>query len=129
MGPVKHAQTQVDGGRIKADQFVLESELLSPSSLNATAFQELKEDLLIELPGTMLVSIGQGGATGSGDTQMFELPLTASQTPANLPKGMSSTQLAEEHGHKLSPTSKTSGMAFGFCFSHCLLELDSRKQL
>ena len=29
MSPVKHAQTQIDGGRVETDQFVLEPELLS----------------------------------------------------------------------------------------------------
>jgi hypothetical protein len=42
---------------------------------------------------------------------------------------MGSAQLAEEHGNKLAPASKSTGMSFGFRFSHGLLELGSRKQL
>jgi hypothetical protein len=129
MRPVKHAHTQIDGGGIKANQFILEPELLSSSSLQAATFQEFEKDLLIEFPGTMLVGIGQSGTIGSGDGQMFELALTASQAPGNLPQGMSSAQLTEEHSHKLAPTSEPSGMSLSSCLHHCPLELDSRKQL
>ena len=77
----------------------------------------------------MLIRIGQGGAAGGRDTQVFQLPLTASQTPGNLPEGMSSIQLTEEHGHKLSPAGESPSMPLGFRFYDCLLELISRKQL
>jgi hypothetical protein len=81
------------------------------------------------LPGTVLIRISQGGAAGSGDTKVFQLPLTTSQASGNLPEGMSSTQLTEKHGHKLSPAGESPSVSLGFRFSDCLLELDSRKQL
>jgi hypothetical protein len=129
MGPVKDAQAQVDGGRVEADQFVLESEFLLSRNLASTSVEQLNKEMLIKLPGTVLIRIGQGGAAGSRDSKMFQFPLTASQASGNLPEGMSSTQLAEQHGHKLSPAGESSGMPFGFRFFDCLLELDSRKQL
>jgi hypothetical protein len=60
---------------------------------------------------------------------MSQFPFTASKASDNFPEGMGSTQLAEEHGHKLAPAGKSSGMSFGFSLFDGLLELDSRKQL
>jgi hypothetical protein len=60
---------------------------------------------------------------------MLQFTFTASKASGNLPQGMGSAQLAEEHGNKLAPTSEPSGMSFSFCLPHSLLELDSRKQL
>jgi len=129
MGPVKDAQAQVDGGRVETDQFVFESEFRLSRKLAPTSVEQLNKQMLIKLPGTVLIRIGQGGAAGGRDTQVFEFPLTASQTPGNLPEGMGSAQLTEQHGHKLSPTGESPSMPFGFRFSDRLLELDSRKQL
>jgi hypothetical protein len=42
---------------------------------------------------------------------------------------MSPAQMTKEHGHKLTPTGKSSGMAFGFGLFNGLLELDPRKEL
>ncbi len=129
MGPVKDAQAQVNGSRIEANQLVFESEFLLSWKLASTSVEQLNKQMLIKLPRAMLIRIGQGRTAGSGDTQMFQLPLTASQTSGNLPEGMSSAQLAEKHGHKLSPAGESSSMSLSFRFSDGLLELDSRKQL
>jgi len=129
MCPVKDTQAKVDGGRVETDQFVLESEFLLPWKLASTSVEQLIKQVLVKLPGAVLIRIGQGGAAGSGDTQVFQLPLTASQAPGNLPEGMGSAQLTEKHGHKLAPTGESPSMSLGFRFSDGLLELDSRKQL
>jgi hypothetical protein len=129
MSPVKDAQAQVDGGRVEADQFVFESELLLSRKLASTSVEQLDKQMLIKLPGTVLIRIGQGGAAGGCDTQVFQFTLTASQASGNLPKGMGSTQLTEEHGHKLSPAGESPSMPLGFRFSDGMLELNSRKQL
>ena len=89
-GPVKDAQAKIDRGRVEADQFVLKPKLLSPSDLHPTAFEQLEEDFLIELPRTVLVGISQGGAMGRRDAQMLQFPLTASQPCDNLSEGMGS---------------------------------------
>jgi hypothetical protein len=128
-GPVKETDTEVNDGGIEADQFVLKPEFLFGLDLTLALFEELHKDSLIELPGPVLIGISQSGTTGGTDAQMFQFAFTASQPSGNLPKRMSSTQLTEEHGHKLAPASEPSGMAFSFCFHNGLLELDSRKQL
>ena len=129
MSPIKDAQTQVDGGRIEANQFVFEPEFLLSWKLTSTSVEQPTKEMLIKLPGAMLIRVGQGGATGGSDIKVFQFPLTASQTPSNLPEGMGSAQLTEEHGHELPPTGESPSMSLGFRFSDGLLELDSRKQL
>jgi hypothetical protein len=42
---------------------------------------------------------------------------------------MGSSQLAEEHGHKLPPATKTPGMTLGFGLFDPLLKFGSGKQL
>jgi hypothetical protein len=128
-GPVKEADTEVNNGGIEADQFVLKPELFLDLDLALASFEELHKDSLVELPGTVLIGISQSGPTGGADAQMFQFTFAASQPSGNLSQRMGSAQLTEEHGHKLPPASKSSGMTFGFCLFHGLLELDSRKQL
>jgi len=67
--------------------------------------------------------------TGSGNAQVFQFALTASEASGNLPKGMSSTQLAEEHGHELSPAGEASSMTFGPGSVHGLEKLSFREKL
>jgi len=129
MGPVKDAQAQVNGGRVEANEFVFESEFLLSRKLTSTSVEQLQKQMLIQLPGPVFIRVGQGRTTGSGDPQVLQFPLATSEASGNLPEGMSSTQLAEKHGHKLSPAGKSPSMALGFCCSDGLLELDSRKQL
>jgi hypothetical protein len=76
--PVKDAQAQIDRGRVEADQFVLKPKLLSLSGLHPTTFKQLEKNFLIQLPGTVLIGISQGGAIGRSDAQMLQFALTAS---------------------------------------------------
>ena len=130
LGPIKHFQTQIDGGRIHADQFVFKPKLPLPDfDLNSAPVKEFQKNMVIKLPWTMLVGIGQGRMTRSRNAQMFQLPLAASKASGNLPEGMGATQLTKQHGDKLTPAGKSFGMTFGMAFFHHVLELDSWKQL
>jgi hypothetical protein len=129
MSPVKHAQTQVDGRRVETDQFVFETERLCPRTFLSNPFKQVQEELLIKLPGAMGIGIGQRGPTRSRNAQVFEFSFAAPQTTGDFSQRMGSTQLAEEHGDKLAPAGKPSGMSLGFRLFHGSLELDSRKQL
>jgi hypothetical protein len=93
------------------------------------ALQQLEKDLLIKLPGAVLIGIGQGGAIGGRNAQVFQFAFTASQTAGNLSERMGSAQLAEEHGHQLTPASESPGMTFGLGLFNRLLKLDSGKEL
>jgi len=100
-----------------------------PVLLPLAPVEQLQEDFLVEQLGPMLINISQDRATRGSNSQMFELPLTASKAAGDLAERTGAAQLAEEHGHKLAPTGKSSGMSFGSNFFHGLLELDSRKEL
>jgi hypothetical protein len=123
MSPVKHPETQINNGRIHTDQFVLKPKLFLSDNLHPTSVKEVQKDMLIEFPGTVLVSIGQGRMTGSGNPKVLEFAFTASQPPADLSEGMGATQLTEQHGHKLAPRGKSFSMAFGFGLFNHLLKL------
>jgi hypothetical protein len=129
LGPIKDLQAQINGGRIHADQFVFNPELSLPNDLDTALFKELKENLLIQLPWTVLIGIGQGGMARSSNAQMFQLTLTASKAPGNLTERVGVAQLAEEHGHKLAPTREPFGMAFRLSDRDQMLKLHTRKQL
>jgi hypothetical protein len=129
MSPVIHLQTQINDGRIHADQPILESEPFLSDGLNPTSLKELEEDLLIEFPGTVSIGIGQARMAGSSDPEVFQLAFATPKTPGNLPEGMSAAQLTEEHSDKLTPTGESFGMTFGMNLFHHLLKFDSRKQL
>jgi len=129
VGPVKDAQAEVNGGRVETNQFVFEPEFLLSRKLASTSVEQLHKQMLIQLPGPVLIRVGQGGTTGSGDPKVLQFPLATSEASCNLPEGMSSAQLTEKHGHKLSPAGESPSMALGFCCPDGLLELDSRKQL
>jgi hypothetical protein len=97
--------------------------------LDTASVKELKENLLVQFPWTVLIGIGQGGMARSSDTQMFQLTLTASKTSGNLTEGMGATQLAKQHGYKLTPTSKSFGMTFCPGDHDPMLKVHTRKKL
>jgi hypothetical protein len=112
MSPVKHGKTQIDGRRVEADQFVLEPERLCPRTFLSNPFKQMQEDLLVKLPGSMRIGIGQRGPTRGRNTQVLEFSFATSQTTGDFSQRMGWTQLAEEHGDKLAPAGKHPGHVF-----------------
>jgi hypothetical protein len=55
------------------------------------------------------MGISQGGTTGVGDVEKFQLVFTPSRPSGNFSKGMGWAQLTEEHGHKIYPNKRTFG--------------------
>ncbi len=129
LSPIKYLQAQINGGRIHTDQFVFKPKFSLPSDLDTALFKELKENLLIQLPWTVLIRISQAGMTRSSDTQMFQLTLAAPKTSANLAERMGAAQLAKQHGHELTPTSESFGITFRLGNRDPMLKLHTRKQL
>ena len=78
LGPREQAQAKLNGSRIKAEQLVLETELLLLArALAAAEVPQMEEGILIKLPGTVGIGVRQGGAPGGiGQTKMFEFPET-----------------------------------------------------
>src|SRR5437867_4587454 len=78
----------------------------------------------------MLIGVGQRGLLGRHRySQMFQLPLTARQTAANLAQRMRAAQLAKQHGHKLAPTGETPCVSLGLVLLDRLFEIPARKKL
>jgi hypothetical protein len=76
--PVEQGNREIDDRGVQTHQFVLESELFLPLNLVSASIKQLQRDALVELPGTMLIGISQGGTTRCADAQMFQFSLTAS---------------------------------------------------
>lgn len=59
--PGKQTQAKIDGGGIKAEQLILEAEFpLLSGTLVAKQVAQMKENVLIKLPGAMGISIRKG---------------------------------------------------------------------
>jgi hypothetical protein len=126
---VENRGAQFDHGGVQREQFVFETKTMAAGDFAATA-QQLIEHAAIQLPGTVLVGIGQSGAAGRvGQSQMPQLAFAGGQPAANLPQRLGSAQMAEQHGYELPPAGKSAGVALGAVFPHRLLELMAGKQL
>jgi len=112
-GPVKQSYGQVDRRGIQAAQRVFEPNFLITEHLAAAPLQEMEEDFLIELPGTVRIGISQGRTAWGADAQVLQFPLAASEAAGYFPKRMSASELAEEHGDKLPPAAKSFRSALG----------------
>src|ERR1700739_537741 len=131
MRPIVKLQAQIDHRSVQADQLVLEAEFPLPLCCQLLAApQQLSEHRLVELPGPVLVGIGQGGALGSRrHSQMLQLAFAGSQSLGDLVEAVRSSQLAEQHGDELAPAAKPTRMALSLVFANRSLEFAARKQL
>jgi len=74
------------GPQSETEELILEAELLPWCNGPALA-QQLVEHLLVKLPGSFLIGIGQGGTARSVFyTEMLELAKAACETTADLPQ-------------------------------------------
>ena len=68
-GPIKQGDTQIDDRGVQTDQFVFKPELFLSDHLAVTLSKKLEKDLLIKLPGAVLIGISKSGTIGGGDCQ------------------------------------------------------------
>src|ERR1700680_2355010 len=129
--PVIKGGAQIDDGRVQTEQFVLEARLAPPAMRQfLTAGQQFQKHRLIQLPGAMLIGVGQGRARGSSrHSQMLQLPSGGCQSLANFAQAVGATQLTEQHGHELAPTSKTASVTLSLMLVDGRFKLGARKQL
>jgi len=122
--PVEEGDTEFDEGGVETEELVLEAELLLARGDGPDPLQKLIEDCFIEPEGSFLVGIGEGGAAGGlGDAEMRKLPQAAGPASADLPLGVSLSQLTEEHGDKLAPRGEPFCSFVCFRFLHRCVEL------
>jgi len=114
VSPRKQTEAKVDRGSVKAEQLVFETEFsLLTGILAAADVPQIKEELLIKLPGTVGIGIGKR-ALGRGITQsqMSKFATGDGQTIADLPQALGLSKLAEDHGDILTPGRKPLGVTF-----------------
>src|ERR1700741_957870 len=130
LGPVKHGGAEVDEGTVDAQQWIAKTETVScPCCLLATSKQNA-ENLLIQLPGPVLIGIGERGFVGRpSNAEMLQFSFATRQPAANLAQRTSLPQLAKQHGHELAPAGKSAGMALCTGLSNCLFKFQARKEL
>src|SRR5208283_3565110 len=129
--PIEHRQRQLHHGGIDDQQRVLESEgfLLGVRRL-VTSPQQLLEDGLEQLPGSMRIGISQGRSSRRPiQPEMPQLAFGGAQAPADLAQGMRLPQLTEQHRNQLRPAFEATGVALGLVFSDGSLKLQAREQL
>jgi len=77
----------------------------------------------------MRVGVGKRGARRRLDAQVSKLALAALQPAFNLAQRMRSPQLAEKHGHELTPTGKPLRSMLGTGLPDHALKLNTWNQL
>ena len=130
-GPGEEVEAQRDSRRVKAEQFVFEAELAFAIAKPACSTELLDhgpEEFLNEFCRTILVGIGKGGLVwGFANAEVFEFPLAAGQTATDLPKGVSTGQVAKEHCHQLGPAGKSLRFALRLVFGDQMRKFGSGK--
>ena len=114
VSPGKQAETEVDGGGVEAEQLVLEAKpLLFARGLAAAEISQMKEGVLIKLPGTVGIGVGKRAlGWGGAQAQMTEFAAGDGQAVADLPQALGLGQLAKEHGDILIPRGEALGVTF-----------------
>jgi hypothetical protein len=113
ISPGKQAEAEVDGARVEAEQFVLETELiLFARALAAAEVPQMEEGILIKLPGTVDIGVGKRALGGGGaQSQVAELTAGDGQSVADLSQALGLGELAKEHGDILVPGGESLGVA------------------
>jgi hypothetical protein len=118
VSPRKQAKTEVDGGGVEAEQLILEAKLLLfARALAAAEVPQMKESILIKLPGTVGIGVGKCAlGRGSAQSQVTELAAGDGQSVADLSQALGLGELTEEHGDILVPGGEALGVAFSPAF-------------
>src|SRR5580704_18214296 len=87
------------------------------------------ENRLLQLPRPMLIGIRQSGLLRRfRNPQMPQFPFAGCQPLADLPQASRLSDMAEQHGHQLSPTRKPARVPLGLMLANGLLEFPPRQQ-
>lgn len=127
--PVMHRQTQVDDGRVQADQLVPEAESLFASSLGRHNAVQIVEDLIEQLPGAVSVGIGQGRTGGGFDAKVRQLALATLQTALDFAQAVRLSQLTEQHADELAPARQAFATVFRLRLLDQALKVSARNEL
>ena len=131
--PRKQRQAERDGGRIEREQLVFEPELRLPRSQmrhRPEACEEFVEEILEKSRRTMFVGICKSRELRRRlDSQVDELSVAAGQTVDDLPEGIRSCKMAEEHRYELCPGSEALGAKLCLMFDDQFFKVHGGKDL
>ena len=86
-GPIKQRGAEIDDRGVQTEELILETELLLARGDGPALLKKLVQHLLVELPGTFLIGIGQRGPRGGNvDAEMLQLSETTRKAAAYLPE-------------------------------------------
>ncbi len=95
-GPIVQRGAKVDHSAAEGEERIAEAKTAGGARQALATVKQLLEDTLVELSGTMLVGIGEGGALGRlRNTEMTKLALAGSQAPTDFAQGLSPSQLTK----------------------------------
>jgi hypothetical protein len=118
--PSRDLGAQLDHGVVKADQLVLEAEAPPGRSGRLAADKQRFEHHAIQLPGPMLVGVGQRGPGGGGDAQVTQLAFAASPPAADLAQGVGSAEWQNSIATNWPQQARTTGQRRrGRCETSC----------
>jgi len=109
VGPREQGETEHYDGGVEGQELVLEPELFTRCEL-ATPWEHCVEEVAVQLPRPVLVSVGKRGFLGSRiKTKVDELSERTMEAVADLAEGLGLGEVAKRHGNELIPA----GEAFG----------------
>jgi hypothetical protein len=96
----------------------------------AEMVQQGEKEILIDLPGAVLIGVGQGGMFGGfGDAEMDQFALAGLEAFVDFAEALRLAELAEKHGHELVPAAEAAGVAFALVATDDLFEKRSGDQM
>ena len=129
LGPVENGSAELDERGVQSKQFVFETETMGAGHFAAAA-QQLIKHAAVKRPGSVFIGVGQGRALGRvGQSQVPQLTLAGGQAAANLAQGLCPSQMTEQHGYELAPTTEPAGVALGPVLQDGPFKLGAGKQL
>ncbi len=115
LGPVEDLGAEVDDGAVQTIEIARDHQggLGVGGKFGTEMAQQGEEEILIDLPGAVLIRVGQGGMFGGfGDAEMDQFAFAGLESFVDFAEALRLAELAEEHGDELVPTVETAGVAF-----------------
>jgi len=105
LGPGKYGKTQVNGGGVEQIELVFEFKTVARRHF-PTSVKELEKQRFVQGGWLLFIHPSKGGSGKRLDCKMVELVGLRRHVHDDIPQALSPGQLADEHGHELSPAVK-----------------------
>lgn len=133
LGPVEDLRAQIDHGAVQTKQPVRQLQpwgVFGLRELCREARAELQKQGLVDLPGPVLVGVGQCRMLGRfPHVEVAQLTLGRPQSLFDIAQTLGLSQLAKQHRHERVPRAETARMALAAMRIHSVLEHCWRDEL